>query len=212
MKAFQILTKWILSLVLICNIAYVNAQDITKTGEIETVVDRLPKLKNSGGNFIKYISKNIEYPENAKLRGIEGDVWVAFVVAKNGEVSDVKVEKSVDPSLDQAVIDFVKKSGTWKPGQKDGQDVNTQMIVPVKFTLSENERNLADQLKTFNLMDGRPLFVLDNKIVDEVVQIEEYNVKSIRVIKGQKAVELYGEQGRNGVVVMTSKRGTPPVY
>lgn len=195
---------------IICtNLSFAQLADSDK---VESVVDRLPKLKKTRGNFTKYIANNVSYPDNAKLRGLEGDVWVKFVVTVSGVVKDVEVEKSVDPILDEAVVEFVKKTGPWKPGELNGKQVNTQMIVPVKFTLSENERNLADQLQTFNLIDFPPLFVLDNKLIDGLTEIEDYNVKSIRVIKGSKAIELYGEKAKNGVVVINSKRGTAPIY
>lgn len=180
--------------------------------KIETVVDKPPKLKNAGNNFARYIQKKIEYPANAKLRVVEGDVWVAFVISSTGVVKNVEVEKSVDVVLDQSVIEFVKQTGPWKPGEKNGEKVNTAMLVPVKFTLNENERNLARQLKSFDMLDSPPLFVLDSKIVEGYIKIEDYNVESIRVIKGSKAVALYGSKGKNGVVLITSKRGTPPVY
>nr|WP_319399473.1 TonB family protein [uncultured Carboxylicivirga sp.] len=188
------------------------AQDETKDGGIETVVDKLPKLNKSGGNFNKYVAKHIGYPANAKLRGVEGDVWVSFVVSSTGIVKDVTVDKGVDPELDQAVVDFIQQTGPWKPAKKDGADVTTRMNVPVKFTLTQGERFLADKLKEFDLLDAPPLFVFDNKPVEGYLQIEDYNVKSIRILKGSKATELYGEKAQNGVVVITSKRGTPPIY
>ena len=180
--------------------------------KVETVVDKLPKLSNSNRNFNKYIAKHINYPANAKLRGVEGDVWVSFIVSSTGVVKDVTVDKSVDPVLDEAVIEFVKQTGPWKPGKKNGIEVNTQMMVPVNFTLSKDERFLANKLKEFNVLENPPLFVIDNKVVEGYMQLEDYNVKSIRVIKGTKATALYGDKGKNGVVVMTTKRGTPPVY
>nr|WP_321411689.1 TonB family protein [uncultured Carboxylicivirga sp.] len=188
------------------------AQTDSSEEKVESVVDKLPKLNKGGSNFNKYIAKNIEYPANAKLRGVEGDVWVSFIVTSTGVVKDVKVDKSVDETLDAAVVDFVKQTGPWKPGKKGGKEVNTQMMVPVKFSLNQDERALADMLKEFNVLDSPPLFVLDNKLVEGYLTIEDYNVKSIRILKGSKATSLYGDKAKNGVVVITSKRGTPPVY
>jgi len=190
----------------------INGQTEPSSDKVETVVDKLPKLSNSSRNFNKYIAKHINYPSSAKLRGVEGDVWVSFIVSSTGVVKDVKVDKSVDPVLDEAVIEFVKQTGPWKPGKKNGIEVNTQMTVPVNFTLNKDEQFLANKLKEFNILENPPLFVVDNKMVEGYLQVENYNVKSIRVIKGSKATDLYGAKGKNGVVVMTTKRGTPPVY
>lgn len=203
---------FILSLFFV-NLTLMGQERVLAENEIiESTVDKLPKLKGARGNFSQFIAKKITYPENAKLRGIEGDVWVGFVVTKDGEIANVKVEKSVDPLLDEVVLRFVKKCKEWKPGVLNKEKVNTQMLVPVKFTLSDDERALASQLKQFDQMDTPPLFVIDNEPVVGLTKIEDYNVKSIRVIKGAKAIALYGELAKNGVVVITSKRGTPPIY
>lgn len=212
MKASVPFSFLFIFLISICIPQNSSGQSESFNETVETVVDKLPKLKKSGGNFNKYISKNIHYPANAKLRGIEGDVWVAFVVTSAGVVKDVNVEKSVDSVLDQAVVNFVKQTGPWKAGEKNGEKVNTQMIVPVKFILNEDERNLAHQLEVFNILEAPPLFVLDNKLIEGFAEIEDYNVKSIRVIKGEKALALYGDKAKNGVVVISTKRGTPPIY
>ncbi|MCU4175539.1 TonB family protein [Carboxylicivirga sp. N1Y90] len=202
----------ILSLFIASSNLFSQERLLSENEQIETTVDKLPRLKGARGSFNQFISKKITYPENAKLRGVEGDVWVAFVVTKDGELANVKVDKSVDPILDEVVLRFVRKCKEWKPGVLNREKVNTQMLVPVKFTLSDNERSLAEQLKQFDHMDVPPLFVIDNKPIVGLTQIEDYNVRSIRVIKGDKAVALYGEQAKNGVVVITSKRGTPPIY
>ena len=56
-----------------------------------------------------------------------------------------------------------------------------------------------------------PLVGLDGKPVEGIVEIEEYNVKSIRVLKGKPATDLYGEKASGGVVIIESKQGTPPL-
>ena len=71
---------------------------------------------------------------------------------------------------------------------------------------------MAKQLKPFYVNNKPPLFVLDNKKVEGVANIEYYNVKSIRVIKGEKAIALYGDEGKNGVLVIQTKRGTSRDY
>ena len=54
--------------------------------------------------------------------------------------------------------------------------------------------------------------MIDNVIVEDYAAIYDYNVESVRVIKGKKALDLYGERAQYGVVVIKSKRGTPPIY
>jgi TonB-dependent SusC/RagA subfamily outer membrane receptor len=81
----------------------------------------------------------------------------------------------------------------------------------VVFSLSEDEKNFIATMKRFGLDVNVPLYVLDNQIMRARVHLPEYNIKSIRVLKGDAAIEKYGEEAKNGVVVITTKRGTPPL-
>ncbi len=180
--------------------------------EAYNVVDKLPQLKGAGNDLSKYIKKQIDYTEAYKLRGVEGDIWVSFIVTAEGKVTEVEVEKGIDEELDQEVVNVILSGKKWKPGKIGRKNVNTQMRIPVRFSLTNSERLLAEKLESIYESGKRPLFVLDNKIIDGLVKIEDYNVESIRIIKGEKAVTMYGARAESGVVIITSKRGTPPLY
>ncbi len=202
---------YVLALLLLIGTMGVAQQSVADLN-VYTTVDKMPRLKGAGNDIAKFIRKQVDYNDAYKLRGVEGDVWVSFVVTSHGEVVQAELEKGVDPELDARVLAAVKASKGWKPGVLNKQKVNTQMRLPIRFTLSNGERVLAQDIKSLDELGKHPLFVLDNKIVDGLVNIEDYNVESIRVIKGAKAIKLYGERGADGVVVITSKRGTPPLY
>lgn len=206
-----------LFLIVVCGLSFnvgVFASNslILSDDSIHSVVDKMPRLKGAKNNLSTYFIKNIAYPTDARLQAIEGDVWVSFVVSAEGTISNVEIQKGVDALLDDAVKLYVEKSGPWKPGVLNKQVVNTQMSVPVQFRLSESDRKFANQLKTFNMLEERPLFVIDNMIIEDYAAIYDYNVESVRVIKGKKAIDLYGERAQYGVVVIKSKKGTPPIY
>jgi outer membrane receptor for ferrienterochelin and colicin len=78
--------------------------------------------------------------------------------------------------------------------------------------LSPDEKELMQTLKENGLTENMPLFVIDDKIVKEYIELPQYNVKSVRVMKGQKAIDRFGSDAKNGVVIITTKRGTPPVW
>jgi len=189
-----------------------EAQEVVSDLNVYTTVDKMPRLKGAGKNLSRYISKDVDYKDAYKLRGVEGDIWINFVVTSAGEVANVELEKGIDAELDADVIAAIKRTENWKPGVLNRQKVNTQMRLPIRFVLSDSERRLVEHVKALDAMGKKPLFVLDNKLIEGLVQIEDYNVESIRVIKGEKAVKLYGDKAENGVVVITSKRGTPPLY
>ncbi|WP_430812202.1 MULTISPECIES: TonB family protein [unclassified Carboxylicivirga] len=189
-----------------------EAQETILDKEVYDVVDKLPRLKKAGKDIGQHFRKQIDFDSAYKLQGIEGDVWLSFVVTSKGVVEQAEVEKGIDEKLDAEVLAMLKDSGPWKPGTVNRQAVNTRMRIPVRFALTNDERQMATQIRSLNAMGKQPLFVLDNKIVDGLMEIADYNVASIRIIKGEKAIRLYGTQAADGVVVITSKRGTPPIY
>jgi protein TonB len=82
-----------------------------------------------------YLSNNVKYPVVAQENGVQGRVVVSFVVEKDGSITDVKVVKSVDPSLDKEAARVVKSMPRWIPGKQNGSAVRVKYNVPVSFRL-----------------------------------------------------------------------------
>ena len=80
-------------------------------------------------------NKNIKYPVVAEENGVQGRVIVTFVVERDGSITDVKVVKSVDPSLDKEAQRVVKSMPHWIPGKQNGSAVRVKYTVPVTFRL-----------------------------------------------------------------------------
>ena len=85
--------------------------------------------------IIKYVSKNTKYPPIAKDAGIQGTVFVYFVVGKDGKVKDVRVLREVDSRLDAEAIRVVESLPTFEPGEQRGKAVSVQYTIPVKFII-----------------------------------------------------------------------------
>ncbi|PWE00112.1 energy transducer TonB [Marinilabilia rubra] len=183
------------------------AQDIT----VNSDVDRAPKFKGKPSNPEKFLDKYMNYPEEARLDIIEGVVNVSFMVTNDGKLMEPQIEKSVDPLLDSEALRLVSLMQEWKPAKKGGEFVDARVSLSVPFELSREEKEFFQLLKNKGLKDKMPLFVIDDKIVKEYIRLPQYNVKSIRVMKGQKAIDRFGPEAKNGVVIVTTKRGTPPV-
>jgi TonB family protein len=175
-------------------------------------VDVLPYLKGHKKSTSKELQKMAKYPDALKVQGVEGDVMVAFVVDQKGAVLNATVENGTHADLGEEAMRTVMASGPWSPAYLDGKAVSSKMTVLIRFRLNEEERALAQALKPLDLENKPPLFVVDGRIVDGGVKtIDFYNVKSVRVVKGQKATAAYGQRGENGIVEVTTKYGTPPV-
>jgi TonB family protein len=116
-------------------------QDTTISEEIFFIVEDMPGFQEKGPNgFRDWVMDHLNYPEEAKEQGIEGTVYVEFVVNKKGGVTNIKIKRGADPLLDAEAVRVVKSSPAWMPGKQRGQVVNVAFVFPVKFSLQETEK------------------------------------------------------------------------
>jgi len=99
------------------------------------VVEEMPQFPGGQAALLEYLAKNIKYPVVAEENGVQGRVIVTFVVERDGSITDVKVVKSVDPSLDKEATRVVKSMPKWQPGKQNGSAVRVKYTVPVQFRL-----------------------------------------------------------------------------
>lgn len=99
------------------------------------VVEQMPQYPGGPNALFEYLSKNIRYPAVAEENGVQGRVIVTFVVERDGSITDVKVAKSVDPSLDKEAQRVVRSMPHWIPGKQNGSAVRVKYTVPVTFRL-----------------------------------------------------------------------------
>ena len=99
------------------------------------VVEQMPSFPGGMGALMSWLSQNIKYPVIAAENGVQGRVIVQFVVEKDGSITDVKVAKSVDPSLDKEATRVVSSMPKWTPGKQNGSAVRVKYTVPVTFKL-----------------------------------------------------------------------------
>lgn len=100
------------------------------------VVEQMPSFPGGNAALMNYLGQNIKYPVIAEENGIQGRVIVQFVVGKDGHISDVRVAKSVDPSLDKEAVRVVRGMPRWIPGKQNGQAVTVRYTLPVTFRLN----------------------------------------------------------------------------
>ena len=99
------------------------------------VVEQMPSFPGGQSALMSWLSQNIKYPVIAAENGVQGRVVVQFVVEKDGSITDVKVVRSVDPSLDKEASRVVKSMPHWIPGKQNGSAVRVKYTVPVSFKL-----------------------------------------------------------------------------
>lgn len=99
------------------------------------IVEDMPEFPGGELALRKYIANSIKYPVIAQENGIQGKVYVTFVVGKDGSVQDARIARGVDPSLDKEALRVVNTLPKWKPGKQRGKPVRVSYTVPINFVL-----------------------------------------------------------------------------
>jgi TonB family protein len=119
--------------------AYTEPQNIkSDADDVFVVVEVSPQFPGGDDARIKFLTNTIKYPVEAKNKGIQGTVYVTFIIEKDGTLSNVRVIRGVHKSLDDEAIRVVKSMPVWKPGMQRGKPVRVQFNMPMKFSLGPN--------------------------------------------------------------------------
>ena len=103
--------------------------------EIFTVVEEQPTYPGGDEARIKFLQANMKYPEEAKELGVQGKVFVTFVVEVDGSITDVKVLRGIGSGCDDEAVRVVKSMPKWVPGKQRGVPVRVQFNLPINFKL-----------------------------------------------------------------------------
>ena len=105
------------------------------SNKVFDVVEEMPHFPGGPAALQAFLSSNTKYPVVAQENGVQGRVIVSFVVERDGSITDVKVVRSVDPSLDREATRVVRSMPRWSPGKQNGSAVRVKYTVPVVFRL-----------------------------------------------------------------------------
>jgi protein TonB len=106
-----------------------------ETDEIFTVVEESAAPKGGMAAFYKYVGEKIKYPAQARRMGIEGRVFVEFVINKDGSLSDVKAIKGIGAGCDEEAVRIIQSAPPWTPGKQRGKPVKQRYTLPIIFKL-----------------------------------------------------------------------------
>ena len=114
-------------------------QEVEKPKEEETkvfdVVEQMPSFPGGMGALMQYLSSHIKYPVVAEENGIQGRVICTFIVERDGSITDTRVARSVDPSLDKEAVRVINSMPRWIPGKQNGSACRVKFTLPVTFKL-----------------------------------------------------------------------------
>lgn len=105
-----------------------------------TIVEEMPSFPGGQEELMKYIGKEMKYPEEAVENGIEGTVFIAFVVEPDGMITDVKSLRGLGGGLTEEAIRVVKGMPKWIPGKQRGKAVRVQYNLPIRFKLAGDKK------------------------------------------------------------------------
>jgi protein TonB len=106
--------------------------------EIFTIVEFQPTPKGGYEEFYRYVSENLVYPQRALRMGIEGKVFIQFIVGKDGRISDPIVVKGINEECDKEAIRVLLNAPPWNPGKQRGRPVNVRMVIPINYKILSN--------------------------------------------------------------------------
>ena len=104
--------------------------------EIFQIVEEMPAYPGGERALLEYVAKNIKYPQIARETGIQGRVFVGFVVEPDGSVSNVKILRGIGGGCDEEAMRVIKSLPKWKPGKQRGKAVRVSYQIPVVFKLA----------------------------------------------------------------------------
>ena len=115
-----------------------NKENKSKDGVYEEV-EEMPEYPGGEAALRNDLAANIKYPDEAKKAGIQGKVFVSFVVDEQGKVTNATIARGVDPSLDKESLRVINELKTWKPGKEKGKVVKVAFTVPINYALDDKK-------------------------------------------------------------------------
>ena len=186
---------------------YIGLKKETEADESEMVydvVEQMPAYPGSPSALYEFLSKSIQYPEEAEKAGKQGRVIATFVVEKDGSITNARVVKALDPLLDAEALRVINAMPKWNPGMQNGVAVRCKYTVPVTFHLDGKDFPKGESRVIVNGADKSAeenyVLEIDGKVADdsEIANIPQGAIADMRVVKAQN--------GHPKKIVITTKR------
>ena len=113
-------------------------------GEVFHVVEDMPSFPGGQDAYYQYLGNNINYPKQAKEMGIEGRVFITFIVNKDGSLSDLQLVRGIGGGCDEEALRVFMESPNWEPGKQRGRVVKTRMQAAITFELGKNGESMLE--------------------------------------------------------------------
>ena len=190
----------------------IDQQDNTDTqtaskDSVYSFVEKMPQFPGGEKEVIKFLSKTMVYPEEAKKNDEHGKVIVQFVISKTGKVENAKVLKSISKNLDNEALRVIGLLPDWTPGEQNGEKVAVYRIIPILFQNVSPEDAWEVNEKTVVVIDNVKMpdnfnaTILNFNQFGSVTVLKPFPEKEKSALKSK-----YGKQAENGVILITKKQ------
>ncbi|MFC5270610.1 energy transducer TonB [Adhaeribacter terreus] len=133
-----------------------SAQIRTTDEQVYSYADPMPEFPGGQTKMMEYIAQNIRYPGEALVNGLQGIVFVSFVVEKNGKITQVETIKSAAPSLDAEAVRVCESMPNWEPGKLNNQTVAVKFTLPIRFQFQTKDQ--TDSTAIIERVEEQPEF------------------------------------------------------
>ena len=189
--------------------------------DVFMVVEQMPEFPGGTMGLLEYLRTTIRYPQEAKVKNIQGRVMVEFVVEKDGSITEAKVVKSVDKLLDDEALRVVSQMPKWTPGTQDGEAVRVKCTVPINFrlesedgfrtiTLTYNKENNSIQVLSRNPKQDEHVVYSSTNMLDQLIDnLMTGKRESINILNSRGEMDAVKEvlNKKNGLKVLYVKEG-----
>lgn len=114
---------------------YIKKKSEVERDTVLMIVDKMPEFPGGNSKMMEFISNNIKFPRECSEMGIQGTVYINFIVTKNGALDDIKILRGAHEALDKEALRVIKLMPNWTPGENHGKVVNVRCNLPIKFRL-----------------------------------------------------------------------------
>lgn len=132
--------KSLLTLFALISFSQLQAQEVSSDSldvKVFTYVDKPTEFPGGLNEFHKFISENIQYPEKAMKKGVQGKVFVKFIVERNGSITNAEVIKGISPEIDKEALRVIGIMPKWIPAELYKQKVRQEYTMPIQFKLNK---------------------------------------------------------------------------
>ena len=112
-----------------------STENVQPENQVFYIVEEMPEFPGGEAALRNHIAKSIKYPQSAQENGVQGRVYVQFIVSADGSVRNASIARGVDPVLDQEALRVVRNLPIWIPGKQRGKTVDVSYTVPINFML-----------------------------------------------------------------------------